>query len=1290
MEKDTSTIDKFMDPSQWMVWKFQVRVNLMASELIGYVDNSIDQPNDATQPNHATLLAEWKKNDAKTQKIIVNSCGSSVLIHICNCLTAREMWTKLHSVYEQSNESAKQLLLEQYHSYKKNPAHDIATHISTLQSMVQKLSAVGAVIDDNGLIMKILMTLPVDYRYFHSAWDSVAIDQKTITNLMNRLMVEESRLGLQSLNLNEVSKSEALMAKQGGASNYKQNKHRQKKEKTKQKGKCFKCGSTEHWKRDCKAFSSDKSKSSSKDGEKGFLGSVSPALNESEAWYQDSGATSHMSNRRDWFVDYMELPKPIDVLLGNGEYMRAIGQGYMNAVVYDGEQWKEKIMHNVLYAPKLCTNLFSSTKAYDRGHKSKCDKDNFLLYDDDKLVAVGVRKGNLYQMMIKIIGTTHEKSMVNIATESNSLRVWHERLGHQNLAHVRKFLKNNSIDFKDENFDCDGCAFGKQHRLSFDLRPERATKCGEIVHADVCGPIEEKSFGGSRYFVLFKDDFSHFRFVYFLENKSEVPEKVKVFVNMAEKQFGHPIKILQTDNGGEFVNATVKAFTEQKGIHHRRSVAYTPEQNGCVERENRTIMEAARSMIHAKNLNPKLWAEAAHSAVYILNRTGTSTLKDVTPYELWYGKKAQFEHFRIFGSEVYVHIPKQNRRKLDAKAKKCLFIGYDDNKKGFRVIDESNSISVARDVKFLTEEPSKITIIECNDENLSSDEKEPGALSDQNDVQQQQKSNKRIGMNSQGIDNNNIISSRLRNRTPETAMMGVALMAISDEPKTFDEAINSHDGQLWKNAMDSEYNSLVANQTWTLVKRPNNQRIVDNKWIFKVKENPDGSIVRHKARLVARGFTQEYGIDYIETFSPVVRFDSLRAILAVAAEKEMHMKQFDVKTAFLNGDLKETVYMHQPIGYDDNSGRVCKLQKSLYGLKQASRCWNQKFKSFMERFGFKASDSDPCVFVSHKNRNTLILAIYVDDGLVVGDDKKNIDLVIEQLKREFEMTVMDVNCFLGFEIEKRENGTFIMHQTAYAKKVLRKFRMDECNPVSIPSDPNQTLSKFCDSEVSNFPYRQLIGSLMYLSIATRPDISYAIGNVSRYMENPTVVHERALKRILKYVAGTVSHGIQFNKNGNHRLIGFSDADYAGNVDTRKSTSGFVFLYNNSIISWCSSLQQCVSVSTTESEYVAASEAVKELVWLKRLFGELLPGSDNDVSFFMDNEGAIRLTKNPEFHKRTKHIDVRYHFIRENYEKGYFDLHHVSTNEMMADLFTKALPRVRFEYLRTSIGIISND
>lgn len=691
-------------------------------------------------------------------------------------------------------------------------------------------------------------------------------------------------------------------------------------------------------------------------------------------------------------------------------------------------------------------------------------------------------------------------------------------------------------------------------------------------------------------------------------------------------------------------------------------------------------------MIHAKQMNPKIWAEAVHTAVFVLNRTGTSTVKGSTPYELWYGKPAQIDHFRIFGSEVYVHVPKQKRSKLDAKAKKCIFVGYDDNHKGFRVMDECNRIYVARDVKFLTEESSTVTIIEDGDSDSGDDAIDIGSGSQQQQ-QQAAKIRKRRATTLQDIDEENILDTRLRGRSQSTVVaMAMSMMAINDEPRTYQEAIDSSESQNWKDAMESEYNSLLQNETWILVEKPENQRVIDNKWVFKVKKNPDDTIDRYKARLVCRGFNQEYGIDYMETFAPVVRFDSLRAILAIVAERKMHMLQFDVKTAFLNGELEEDVFMKQPTGFDDNSGRVCKLQKSLYGLKQASRCWNQKFKSFIEHFGFNACESDPCVFASHSNGNTLILAIYVDDGFVVGTDKESIEKVIEGLQREFEIRVMDVNCFLGFEMDKRDDGSIFMHQTAYANKILQKFRMDDCVPVCIPSDPNQVLNRFDNSGVSNFPYRHLVGSLMYLAIATRPDISYAIGNVSRYMENPTVAHEKALKRILKYIAGTKSHGIVFKHNGNHQLCGFSDADYAGDVDSRKSTSGYVFLFNDSIISWRSSLQKCVSISTTESEYVSASEAVKEIVWLKRLYEELLPNQRDEASFYMDNMSAIRLVKNPEFHKRTKHIDVRYHFIREKFNDGLFKLEHVSTDEMIADILTKALPKIRFEYLRTLMGI----
>lgn len=526
----------------------------------------------------------------------------------------------------------------------------------------------------------------------------------------------------------------------------------------------------------------------------------------------------------------------------------------------------------------------------------------------------------------------------------------------------------------------------------------------------------------------------------------------------------------------------------------------------------------------------------------------------------------------------------------------------------------------------------------------------------------------------------------------------VAFAFVVGEPTGYKEALKSENCDKWKTAMKEEYDALVKNNTWTLVERPTDQKIVDNKWVYKVKaENKN---VRYKARLVARGFTQEYGVNYFETFSPVVRFTSIRLILALAAQRKMSIRQFDVKTAFLNGILKERVFMEQPIGFQDGTNRVCQLNKSLYGLKQASRCWNEKFTSFIKLFGFTQSSSDSCVFISRKNGTLTILAIHVDDGLIVGENLSDIETVIKYLGKQFEIKEMDVDCFLGIEILQRKDGSIFIHQSTYANKVLCRFDMENCHGVTTPVDPNQTMYNYEESDTSTYPYRELIGSLMYLAVGTRPDIAYAVGIASRFLEKPSVVHERAAKRILKYLKRTINFGISYLGSKTNELQCYSDADYAGCITTRRSTSGYAFIFGSGVISWGSERQQSVSLSTAESEYMAASQCVKELVWLRKLFYEFLVGKisfENGDEFifdkkilkiilFMDNNSAIRLIKNPEYHKRTKHIDVRYHFIREKYERDYFVTEYIQTKEMIADVFTKALSAQQFNVLIKKLGV----
>lgn len=380
--------------------------------------------------------------------------------------------------------------------------------------------------------------------------------------------------------------------------------------------------------------------------------------------------------------------------------------------------------------------------------------------------------------------------------------------------------------------------------------------------------------------------------------------------------------------------------------------------------------------------------------------------------------------------------------------------------------------------------------------------------------------------------------------------------------------------------------------------------------------------------------------------------------------------------------------MSQPKGYDDGSGRVCRLRKSLYGLKQASRCWNIRFSNFLKDMNFKMSAADPCVFTLNRRGSKVLMALYIDDGLIAATREEDALQIIERLQLEFEVKTCEVCYYLGLEIKQSPNGSIHLCQTAYTERLLSKFNMANCREASTPAEVSGRCFPEDNSwEVTAFPFREAVGSLMYLAIATRPDIAYAVGVVCRYMDCPKSVHINAVKRIFKYLQATRNLGISFLKNSNLSISGYSDADYAGDAETRRSTSGYVFLMGNGPVSWSSRRQQCVSLSTTEAEYIAASEAVKELTWLNVLVKDLLGCATKSV-LFMDNQSALRLVKNPEFHRRTKHIDVRFHFIREKFNEGGFDLQYVSTQNQIADICTKPLGREKFQRFREMMGICS--
>uniref|UniRef100_A0A8D9B1F5 Copia protein n=1 Tax=Cacopsylla melanoneura TaxID=428564 RepID=A0A8D9B1F5_9HEMI len=511
-------------------------------------------------------------------------------------------------------------------------------------------------------------------------------------------------------------------------------------------------------------------------------------------------------------------------------------------------------------------------------------------------------------------------------------------------------------------------------------------------------------------------------------------------------------------------------------------------------------------------------------------------------------------------------------------------------------------------------------------------------------------------------------------------------------PQTLDDVEMSPERDNWIKAMEEEMSALHENRTWNLTENPGNKNVIKCKWVFQKKFNSEGNIEKFKARLVAKGFQQRRGIDYDEIFAPVAKLSTIRTVLAIANHKDLFLHQMDVKTAFLNGVLEEEIYMYQPEGYNSvNSGMVCKLNKSLYGLKQSPRCWNKRFNDFMVTSGFERSKNDYCLYSRFEEGLTFYVILYVDDLILCCNDLNKIQNMKNRLCKEFKMTDFGkLKFFLGIEIERdEEKGTLSMSQKQYILKLLDRFQMTDCKGVNTPMEKGLQLEKNISSVVINKPYRELIGCLMYLMLATRPDICYTINFFSKFQNNFTEEHWIHLKRVLRYLKETVDEKLvyQKTKDSNPEIMCFADADWANDVDDRRSISGFVCKIYGSCVSWSTKKQPTVSLSSTEAEFISLCSTVCEALWLKKLVSEIEQITPT-VVIFEDNQACISIAKNPREHGRMKHIDTKYLFIRECIENYNLDIKYICSQKQQADLFTKSLSGPLFVYFKNLLGILS--
>ena len=1268
---------------------------------------------------------EDKAKSSQALGLIMLHLSDSYLSMADEVATAKGLWDKLEATFTAQNTARRLLLRQQLNNLKKGSAETISEYVARAKELATSLEAVGHKPESSDVTLSVLAGLPEEYSVLVTIMGTLK-DTQTIDEALPGLLQVEQQIR------SKQDKVPIYATRNGrGTPRFQRNHNQERSPKPNTprfRGNCNYCGKQGHKEAECRQRAQDQK------GNYTVAFGASAAEAHNSDWVIDSGASIHLTPDRQHMFNYRSVTPHTGVTFVNGQQAEAIGQGDLLLRVKTASGTSNVKLQNVLHVPQATVNLFSTKQAMDNGAEITFKDNRCDITVNGKVRMEGIRQRD---GLMVIRQDKQQPTYAMAATASKeSAELWHRRFGHLGYDNLFKLKDKGMVegisvpaqDFKEQQAQklfCEACTLAKQHRLPFPSSDHKSSCQIELVHMDVCGPLQVTSEGGTRYLATFVDDFSRLACVVPVVQKSEVVAAVRSTIRMWENQSGKHLKAVRTDRGREYVNSELQAYFDNKGVVHNTTAPYTPEQNGVAERFNRTLMERVRAMLQDAQLEEEYWSAAALTATYVKNRS-PSAHSTQTPFELFFGRKPDVSGMRVFGVKAYVHVPKQLRRKLDPLSKAGIFIGYEPNSKAYRVLLESGKVEISRDVVFVediqarlakeavveqvntkgsTKQPYTTPILGEEDteavsvgidmgptystdseaaeqtEEIEEDEEIPDLL-DESLLDQEP--------SSAGQAEQSRYPQRQRKPPTEVYRAQAARAAEPEEPHSYTEALSAPDAAQWKLAMDEEMASLHENGTWMLEHQPVGVRPIPVKWVYKVKRDALGNIERYKARLVAKGFMQKQGIDYNEVFAPVSKHTTLRTLLALVAAEGLELHQLDIKTAFLNGDLEETIYMQQPEGYvEGGHNMVCHLRKSLYGLKQAPRAWNTRLKQELEGMGFTASEADPGLFTAKYKGSNIYILVYVDDILVAAKSLADIEHIKARLTTIFDVRNLgEAKYFLGMSLDRnRQAKTLKMSQERLATELVHKHGLKEGKTKSVPMSTSIKLvqageDKLLDKE--HYHYSELVGSLLYLSVCTRPDISQAVGVLARHMAKPSMEHWTAAKAVLRYIAGTLDCGITFRQS-NTAVAGYSDADYAGDTDTRRSTTGFVFILNGGAITWSSKLQPTVAVSTTEAEYMAAAQAVREALWLKKLLGDfgIKVGS---MPILTDSQGALKLLKHPIASIRSKHIDVIHHFARERVARKEVCFEYCSTEAMLADCFTKPLPVKKFRFCCLGMGV----
>lgn len=1285
-----SSVPKLKGRENYSNWAFAVKNMLVLDDLHGFLDGS------------ATDAADTGK-DGKAKAKLILTIDPSLYVHVKDAKKTKDLWTTLQKLFDDNGFCRKISLLRSLISIRLDSCDSMESYVTQLIETAQKLKGTGFNIDDNWIGSLLLAGLPEKYSPMIMAVEHSGINLTVDAIKMKLLDMEPTDktgsafVGGRKFHHRKFGNAGGANTSNGpGGSDNTDNVSSNLKNV-----RCYKCKQTGHYKAKCPNKSERKANA--------FSAAFLSGQFNNQDWYIDSGASAHLTVHKEWLENISSSVRMENIVTANNEILPVTCMGEIRITTATDNDNHSVIIKNAMCVPNLTTNLLSVSQLIENGNEVTFVKNGCKIFNSEKtLVAVADLVNNVYKLRVK-----ENMKCLWASSPKASSEVWHRRFGHINYKDLCRMeagiVDGMTFSTKRNSNECVTCCEGKQSRLPFSKHGTRAESLLQLVHADVCGPMESKSIGGSKYFLLFEDDLSRMTFVYFLKTKSEAFECFKDFKALVENQTGLRIKTLRSDNGGEFCGGNFEQFLKKSGIVHQKTNPHTPQQNGVIERMNRSIVQMAKCLLFDADLGVKFWAEAVNTAVYLKNRCIAAGLGDKTPFEVWHGKKPNVQNLKIFGSTAMVHVPKANRKKWEKKSTEMVLVGFGEDIKGYRVYDPTKgTITTSRDVIVMentgiqqedSHEEVKIVVkpVQVGETDMMSSGNDSMSVTSQDESDISSDSEYVPAQDSETSSNTEAApETTLRRSTREAKPKNfndyVTYMCSSSgglkDPVTVTEALDGPEKDQWRAAMVQEYESFIENDAWQVVDAPEGANIVECKWVFKRKINSDNS-VRHRARLVAKGFSQKLGIDYEETYSPVVRHSTLRLLIALAVNLDLKIYHYDVMTAFLHGSLNEVIFMKQPEGFKlvGSDNKVCKLNRAIYGLKQSSRVWYEKVDNVLTKMGYKRSELEHCVYVKSNGDSLTIVALYVDDFFVFSNFPEETSFLKSTLNSQFKLKDLgEARHCLGMNIcRNHETGIITLDQTNYIDQILARFNMSNCKPASTPLEVNPDCNVqvgICNKDI---PYQQAIGSLMYLAVLTRPDISFAVSYLSQFNNNFNESHWVCVKRVLKYLQNTKHYCLTFKKS-DVNMEGYVDADWAGNKSDRRSYTGFIFKFSESAISWESRKQRTIALSSTEAEYMAISEAAKEAIYFKNLLYELT-GQANSIKLFNDNMSAQKLAVSPLYHRRSKHIDIRHHFIREAISDKNVELFYLPTDQMIADVLTKSLTVAKHNRFVNDIGLV---